>query len=58
MLGRRGQFAIASSADLYQAILKDIEAHDYDVFNYRAYLSAADKLKRLPAIWWQVRQVN
>jgi phytoene synthase len=58
MLGRRGQFAIASSADLYQAILEDIEAHDYDVFNYRAYLSAADKLKRLPAIWWQVRQVN
>jgi len=58
MLDRRGQFAIAASADLYQAILEEIEVHDYDVFNYRAFLSTADKLKRLPAIWWRVRQAN
>ena len=58
MLGRRGQFAIAASASLYQAILEEIEARDYDVFHFRAYLSAVDKLKRLPGIWWQVRQAN
>ena len=58
MLGRRGQFAIAASADLYQAILEEIEANDYDVFTHRAHLSAADKLKRLPGIWWRTVRGN
>ena len=54
MLGRQGQFAIAASAELYQAILEDIEANDYDVFTKRAHVSGREKLKRLPSIWWRV----
>ena len=50
-----GRFAIAAAARLYEAILTDIEEHDYDVFNRRAYVTAWSKLKMLPSIWWQGR---
>jgi 15-cis-phytoene synthase len=50
LLHRDGRFAVAAAADLYGAILTDIEAHGYDVFQRRAHLSAAEKLLRLPAI--------
>jgi phytoene synthase len=52
MLSRDGRFAVAAAADLYRAILVDIEAHDYDVFTRRAHVSALKKLGRLPGIWW------
>jgi phytoene synthase len=55
MLDPDGRFAIAAAAGLYQAILEDIEAHDYDVFNRRAHTSKFDKLRRLPGIWWSSR---
>ena len=58
MLGHQGQLAIAASAELYQAILEDIEANDYDVFTKRAHLSNSEKLKRLPGIWWRVKNEN
>ena len=45
-------------ADLYQAILSDIEAHDYDVFTRRAHLGTMAKVSRLPRIWWQSRQAG
>jgi phytoene synthase len=50
-----GRFAIAAAADLYQAILDDIEAHQYDVFTRRAHTSPWGKLRRLPGIWWRAR---
>jgi phytoene synthase len=50
-----GRFAIAAAADFYRAILDDIEAHDYDVFNRRAYIGTWGKLSRLPRLWWQTR---
>ncbi len=55
MLGEKGRFAIAAAAGLYQGILEDIEANDYDVFNYRAHLTGAQKLARLPGIWISTR---
>lgn len=55
MLDADGRFGIAAAADLYRAILDDIEAHDYDVFSRRAHVSAWGKLRRLPALWWQMR---
>ncbi len=58
MLAPDGRFAIAAAANLYRAILADIEAHDYDVFNRRAHLSGAAKLGRLPGIWWQAATVS
>lgn len=48
-----GRFAIAAAAELYQAILEDIEAHRGDVFSRRAYVSRWEKLRRLPGIWWR-----
>jgi phytoene synthase len=53
LLQRRGRFAIAAAAELYQAILNDIETHDYDVFSRRAYVTDRQKLARLPGIWWR-----
>lgn len=56
MLNRDGRFAIAAAAELYRGILLDIERHDYDVFNRRAYVSTTAKLAMLPAIWWKIRR--
>lgn len=53
LLNADGRFAIAAAAGLYRAILDDIEAHDYDVFNRRAYVSGWGKLRQLPGIWWE-----
>jgi len=56
LLHRDGRFAIAAAAELYQGILEDIEAHDYQVFARRAHLTRWGKLRRLPGIWWRVRR--
>ncbi len=53
MLGKSGRFAIAAAAELYRAILDDIEEHDYDVFSRRAHTSKQEKLAHLPGIWWR-----
>jgi len=53
MLGKSGQFAIATAAELYRRILVDIEKHDYNVFTRRAFLSTVEKLACLPGIWWR-----
>lgn len=55
LLDRDGHFAIGAAAELYQGILHDIEAHDYDVFTRRAFVSNWGKLRRLPGIWWRSR---
>jgi len=51
LLSREGRFAVTAAGELYQAILEDIEAHDYDVFSRRAHLGTWGKLSRLPGIW-------
>jgi 15-cis-phytoene synthase len=58
LLDQDGRFSIAAAADLYQGILNDIEAHNYDVFSRRAHLSKWAKLSRLPGIWWRSRTVK
>jgi phytoene synthase len=55
LLSKDGRLAVAAAAGFYQLILKDIEAHDYDVFNRRANISAWGKLRNLPTIWWRSR---
>ena len=55
MLEADGRFATAAAADIYGAILADIEAHDYDVFRRRAYVGSGRKLRMLPRIWWRSR---
>lgn len=53
LLNKNGRFAIAAAAELYQAILDDIENHDYDIFSRRAHITKWEKLRRLPGIWWR-----
>lgn len=55
LLNPEGRFAIAAAAELYRAILRDIEVHDYDVFSRRARIGTLGKLRRLPGIWWRSR---
>ncbi len=55
-LNADGRFAITAAAELYRAILTDIEASDYDVFTRRAHISAWGKLRRLPGIWLRSRR--
>jgi phytoene synthase len=58
MLHSEGRFAITAATGLYQAILEDIEKHDYDVFNRRAHIGVWGKLSRLPNIWWKARTIE
>ncbi len=55
LLAPEGRFAITAAADLYEAILADIEAHGYDVFHRRAHTGAWGKIRRLPGIWWSAQ---
>jgi phytoene synthase len=58
MLSRDGRFAIATAAYLYEAILDDIEAHDYDIFSRRAHIDAFGKLRRLPDVWFRTQALE
>jgi phytoene synthase len=55
MLGKNGRFAVGAAAELYRAILDDIETYDYDVFTRRAHVSDRKKLSLLPGIWRRAR---
>jgi len=55
LLHRDGRLAIGAAAELYRAILNDIESHGMDVFSRRAHVGTAAKLWRLPGIWWRAR---
>lgn len=58
MLAPAGRFGIAAAAELYQAILDDIEAHGGDVFSRRAHIGKWGKLRRLPGIWWRAHMAR
>lgn len=58
MLQSDGRFSIAAAAELYQAILTDIEKHDYDVFSRRAHIKTFGKIRRLPGIWLRSRNAS
>lgn len=47
MLHRDGRFAVSAAAMLYRGILDSIEAHDYNVFNRRAFVSSPRKFALL-----------
>ncbi len=50
LLNKEGRFAIGAAGELYQSILSEIEANDYDVFNKRAFVKNSKKLLSLPSI--------
>jgi phytoene synthase len=53
LLDLDGRFAIAAAADLYCAILADIERHGHDNLSRRAFVPAGTKLAMLPGVWWR-----
>ena len=57
MLEREGRLAIGAASTLYEGILKDIEEHDYNVFDRRASLSAWEKIAHLPSIWLKIKRL-
>jgi 15-cis-phytoene synthase len=56
LLNQDGRLAVTAAAELYRAILRDIETHDYDVFSRRAHVNTWGKVRRLPGIWWSSRR--
>lgn len=52
-LNRDGRLAMAVVAELYRAVLEDIEAHGFDVFTRRARVGTLGKLARLPGVLWR-----
>jgi phytoene synthase len=50
------RMAVAAAATLYRGILDKIAAAGYDVFNRHAHVSASEKIRALPAIWWKSRR--
>jgi phytoene synthase len=57
-LHREGRFAIAAAAQLYEAILDDLEVNGMDNLNRRAYIGLSGKLRRLPRIWLNVQTLK
>ncbi len=58
LINPSGQFALYAAADFYRGILRDIEAHDYDVFSRRAHLSGFQKIRRIPEIWMKLNHLR
>ena len=58
MLHPDGRFAVAAAAKLYQGILDDIEAHDYEVFTTRAHVSWWRKLLILSSAFIYSKKSN
>ncbi len=50
LLSRSARFAVTAAALLYQAILDEIEAMAYNVYQYRAHTTAGKKVRMLPGI--------
>ncbi len=58
LLSRAARPAVGAAALLYAAILDEIEALKYDVYNHRAHTGALRKLGLLPGILWKVARLN
>lgn len=57
MLHPEGRLAIAAAARFYEGILDDIERRDYNVFTGRARVDLWGKLRKLPGLWRETRQI-
>ncbi|MFP4345929.1 MAG: phytoene/squalene synthase family protein [Anaerolineales bacterium] len=58
LLHPNGRFAIGAAAELYRAILDDIEEHGMDIFSRRAHTTFREKVGLLPGIWWRANVVG
>jgi phytoene synthase len=53
-LSREGRLAVGAAAMLYQAILNEIEAIQYQVYRLRAHTSGLKKIAMLPRIAYTI----
>ena len=53
MLPPDSRLAVSAASALYEGILGKIEEANYDVFSRRAHLSAHEKVRALPRLWWR-----
>ena len=58
MLPADSRPAVAAAATVYRGILRKIVEHRYDVFGNRAHLSLGEKVRSLPAVWWQAKRMK
>jgi phytoene synthase len=56
-LARKARFSVAVAAEVYRGILGKIISNGYNVFTERAFLSRAEKLRRLPMIWVRTQRM-
>lgn len=58
LLNREARFTVLLAARIYARILDRIEANLFDVFNRRAHLTLAAKVRLTPRIWFEARQLR
>ena len=58
LLHPSGRLAVGAAALVYQAILDEIEAIGYQVYNHRAYTSTWRKVRMLPGILWKINRLK
>lgn len=56
LLNPDGRFAVSAAAFLYKGILDDIEKHDFDVFNRRAFVGSGKKMVALLGAFWHAKK--
>lgn len=57
-LKQEGRLAVGAAINLYRGILGRIEDNGFDVFSKRAHLNTFEKIRRMPGIYWRVRQLH
>lgn len=58
LLSADSRLAVGAAAQIYRGILDKIVANNYDVYTKRAHLTASEKLRKLPQIWYAVQQLD
>jgi phytoene synthase len=58
MLHPTARPAVGAAALVYRAILDEIEAIDYQVYDRRAYTSGPRKIAMLPGIFWKIARLK
>ena len=57
LLNREARFTVLLAARIYARILDRVEANMFDVFNRRAHLTLAAKMRLTPRIWLEARRL-
>lgn len=58
LLSADGRLAVAAASRFYGAILDKIVAQNYNVYKQRAHLTTSEKLRMLPKLWHDTKQLG